>query len=426
MPQNGLAAQGRAVLLVRRFSWGLGDQILSSLTNFTLGLVVARTVSPRDFGAFALVYALYILTDGISQALAGEPLIVRYSACESNVWRAGVRGAVSTALALGVIIGTGCLVGAFLTGGPLRSALLVLGLLLPALLVQDVWRFAFFAEGRGAKAFVNDLVWAIVLFPLVALALWSHLSSLGWLVTIWAGAGAAAAFVGLAQTRILPGGVGEVRAWLKTHSDLAPRFVAEFALSGASANLTPFVIASITKNLAQVAWLRAGQLAFGPLGVLFTGAGIVSVAEGVRLLRRSSASLMRAARVMSLSLAVITVAWGLAMWSLPVRIGTLVLGQNWAGARSVIIPVMVGMAGLALAFGPVTGLRSLAAAKRSLRARVADASLTTCLMVLGTFVNGAIGAAWGSAIAASVRVPIWWWHFLHALSENEETRAKSG
>jgi hypothetical protein len=97
----------------------------------------------------------------------------------------------------------------------------------------------------------------------------------------------------------------------------------------------------------------------------------------------------------------------------------LMLGQNWAGAQSVLIPLTLATASLALAFGPITGLRSLGAAKRSLRARIADATLTTTIMLLGTIVNGAVGAAWGSAVAAGIRVPIWWWQFLRALREHE-------
>jgi len=220
------------------------------------------------------------------------------------------------AVTLGTIVGCGCLMAALLVKGPLLSALLVLGFLLPALLVQDVWRFAFFVQARGAKAFVNDLVWAIVLFPLVGLILSRDLASVCWLMIVWAGAGTAAAIVGFSQTGVLSGGMGAVRTWLNTHRDLAPRFVAEFALAGALRISRCSRSRSIT-SLSQVAWLPAGQLGFGPLGVLFTSAGIVTVAEGVQLLRRSSASLMRARRAISLSLALITIAWGVVMHALP-------------------------------------------------------------------------------------------------------------
>ena len=31
--------------------------------------------------------------------------------------------------------------------------------------MQDGWRLAFFAAGRGADAFINDAAWTLVLFP---------------------------------------------------------------------------------------------------------------------------------------------------------------------------------------------------------------------------------------------------------------------
>ena len=45
--------------------------------------------------------------------------------------------------------------------GPTRMAFLALGVTLPLLMLQDSWRFAFFALGRGSQAFLNDSVWAV-------------------------------------------------------------------------------------------------------------------------------------------------------------------------------------------------------------------------------------------------------------------------
>jgi hypothetical protein len=50
------------------------------------------------------------------------------------------------------------------------AAFVALGLVLPALLLQDSWRYAFFANGQGRKAFLNDAVWAVSLVPAMLLA----------------------------------------------------------------------------------------------------------------------------------------------------------------------------------------------------------------------------------------------------------------
>jgi O-antigen/teichoic acid export membrane protein len=408
--------RGRALAAIGRLSWGLGDQILSSATNFALGLLVARSFPPGEFGAFSVAYAIYVLALGGSRALAGEPLVVRFSDRSPAHWRAGVRSAASMALTVGLVVGGACVgVGLFLSG-PLGVSLLVLGPVLPALLVQDVWRFGFFAQGRGARAFLNDVVWAVALFTALTVVLVSDHSSVGWLVAAWGVGGAAAGFFGVLQTRIVPGGGRRAWSWLRTQRDLAPRFFAEFALSGATSSFSLIAIGAIT-GLAQVAQLRAGQVALGPLNVLFMGAGVVTVAEGVRRLRDSPRALVRSSIRISIALAVLAIAWGLMVLSLPDRIGMSLLGQNWAGARSVILPLSIGSASVGLVFGPVTGLRSLAAAKRSLRARFVDATVTTCMMLAGAAVSGATGAAWGLVFAGAIRTPVWWWEFSRGIGE---------
>jgi hypothetical protein len=42
---------------VRRFGWAFADQLLSSGTNFLLGVLIARSVGVRDLGAFSIAYA---------------------------------------------------------------------------------------------------------------------------------------------------------------------------------------------------------------------------------------------------------------------------------------------------------------------------------------------------------------------------------
>lgn len=60
--------------LLRRshsLGWGVGDQALSSLTNFALGLITARTVTAYEFGAFSLAFATF--TAGLGLARGQHP-----------------------------------------------------------------------------------------------------------------------------------------------------------------------------------------------------------------------------------------------------------------------------------------------------------------------------------------------------------------
>ena len=59
------------------------------------------------------------------------------------------------------------------------------------------------------------------------------------------------------------------------------------------------------------------------------------------------------------------------------------MGRNWAGGRTLLVPLAISATGFALSYGPMTGLRALAAARSSLRARVFDATSTVVLSVSG-------------------------------------------
>jgi O-antigen/teichoic acid export membrane protein len=400
-----------------RFGWGVADQVLSSTTNFVLGLLVARSVAPSDFGAFSLAYATYTLSLGATRSLAGEPLVVRYSWTSSAEWRAGTGCATGTAVALGTVIGLGCVfAGWAVLEGAVRTAFMILGAFLPLLLLQDTWRFAFFARHKGAVAFLNDIVWAIVLFPTLALLLATSRSSIGWLMLAWAAAGSIAALLGALQARLLPGGPRVLHRWLLGQRDLAPRFAGEFAISTGTTQLSLFAIGMVA-GLDQVGRLRAAQVALGPLNVLFMGASMAAVPEGVRLLRASTRRLQRAMRGLSLGLGFAALGWGILAFFVPTGVGKAFLGQNWVGAHSLLIPLTISATAFGLVFGPVVGLRSLAAARRSLRARSLDALMTATASIAGAVLAGAGGAAWGYALTGGVRVPNWWWHFSRGLRE---------
>ena len=99
-----------------------------------------------------------------------------------------------------------CVLGAAaLLSGTTRLAFLALGLTLPGLLLQDSWRFAFFALGRGSQAFLNDVIWAVAMVPALVLScrLTGH-ANVFWFVFAWGAAAAVAAAIGPLQARVVP------------------------------------------------------------------------------------------------------------------------------------------------------------------------------------------------------------------------------
>jgi hypothetical protein len=397
----------------RHTMWGLFDQALSSATNFALSIAVARQVTAPQFGAYSIAFAAYLVALTVSRAIATDPLTIRYSAKEVAAWQAATARAGGTAIAIGLVAGALCLGTAVIVGGDTGAALGPLAVGLPALLLQDAWRYAFFAARRGRDAFLNDLAWTIALAIALVFVATTGSATVGGLVAAWAFGGAAGALFGIGQTGIRP--TARIPEWLREHRDIAPRMAVEgIILSGSQQVL--LVAISLVAGLASVAAVRAGQVLMNALHIATYGVYLAVVPEGVRLLNRSAAGLRRLCVVVAVGLGSISLAWGLVLVVLPDSIGRALLGDTWTPAHGVIVPLAIVTAGAGVQTGAVVGLRALAAARRSLRARSVSSALLFGCGFAGAIVAGANGTAWGMAIGVSIGSLVWWLELTRGLA----------
>jgi O-antigen/teichoic acid export membrane protein len=409
------ARRASGLALARRFSWAFGDQILSSLTNFALGFLVARSVSVQEFGAFSLAFTTYTLALAASRALSTEPLLIRYGHVPREVADRGISSATGMATATGLAVGVCCIVVAALNSGPLASSFLALGTMLPGLLLQDSWRYAFFASERGRSAFLNDLLWAVLLVPGVLLFQANNLDSVGWMVWIWGGTAAIAGVVGMLQSRVLPR-PHRAHRWLIEQRDLAPRFLGEFALSSGTTQTSIYGIGLIA-GLRTVAAIKAAQLMLGPINVIFLGSDLVAVPEAVKTLKTRPHRFLKRIVLLSSTLGVAALMWGVVAFLLPDSIGRQLLGPSWEAGHSIIVPMGLAVAGFGLLVGPMAGIRALEAARRSLRARFKISFLGVVGGLGGAAVAAANGVAWAYAAVAAINIAIYWRELFGALSD---------
>jgi O-antigen/teichoic acid export membrane protein len=411
-----LSARAQQVAL--RAGWGVADQALSSVVNLAVGALVARAVSPASFGAFGLAFSTYLIVLGACRALVAEPLVVRFSAREDDEWRSATRAATGAALALGIAAGAGCLLVGLAAGGVFGGALLALGVVLPGLVLQDTWRFAFFAAGRGRHAFMNDLAGAAALPALAVLSETTH--AVGLFVLAWGAAGTCAALVGAVQARVAPAPLAGPN-WIRSQRDLALPYLGEFTALGAG-EAALFGVAGLA-GLAAAGALRAGQILVGPLRVLFMGVRLAAVPEGVRLLRDPRSNPRAAAVRLSAGLAGVALAWGALLTLLPPSLGESLVGRSWGEARHVMVPLALAMAGTGAVTGALVGLRALAAARRSLLSRVLVTPFMVAATIAGAAVAGAPGTAWAIAAVTWLSLGLWWRQFLAALAERQPGEA---
>jgi O-antigen/teichoic acid export membrane protein len=406
-------ARGGVPGIVGRFGWGLADQVFSSLSNFALTFLVARSVDVPGFGVFALAFAVYLTALGLGRAAITSPLSIRYST-RPEEWHEATRAAAGAALVLGTGLGLLCAVVGWLIGGELRPPLLVLGVLLPALLLQDSWRFAFFAHAKGHHAFANDVVWAVTVLPLVAALSASGADEPAVFIAAWGGTAAIASAVGAYQARAVPQ-PARAMGWWRQHRDLSDWFVGEFAAIRGPGQLANFWIAGFL-GLGAVGALRAGNVLMGPVNTVLMGLVLVAVPEGAKTLATGPARLERTMLLISGGLTALAGAWGAALLLLPDAVGTELLGATWDPTQTIIVPLSLRGALMGAAVGFTSGLRALSAGRETFRARV----YVTALGLSGVFAGAVIsrsasGVVWGQVAAASLSLFVWWRAFRRAL-----------
>ncbi|MGW3567326.1 hypothetical protein ACWDSL_26300 [Streptomyces sp. NPDC000941] len=400
--------------MVGRLSWGLADQAASSLSNFAVGVYVARSLGPAAFGVFSLAWVTYGVVLNVSRGLATDPLVVRFSGVPDTSWRGAVARSSGTALGVGTALGAACLVVGLALGGSVGTAFAVLGVMLPALLLQDAWRFAFFAAGTGRKAFVNDLVWGVALVPAMVVA--ARVGSVAAFVLAWGASAAVAAAYGCLQSGIRPRMAG-ARGWLRAQRDLGYRYLVEnVSLSGAS-QLRAYGLGAIV-GLGAVGAVRGAELLMGPFLAVLMGLSLVTVPEAARVLRQAPHRLGTFCLLLGGGQAAAALLWGAPLLLVPDRLGELVLGGVWHSAAELIVPITFGVAGAGLGTGAAAGLRALGAARRSLRCQLFASACYVGGGLGGAAVAGTVGSAWGVAAATVSSSAVWWLQLRSALREH--------
>lgn len=389
-----------------RAAWGVADQAVSSLTQLGVAVLAARSLSPDDFGGFAAAVAVYLLALAVGRALCGEVLTVRHAGTAA---RAAAPASMGAAVVVGAVLGLACVAAGVSIGGPFGESAVVIGAALPLLLLQDAVRYVWAAKGEPIGAFVVDVLWVVLLAIGTAVAGSTSDLTPTTVALAFAASGALSAVAGVLWLRQAPR-VSSARRWLRDGSDLGGRFTIELLVSQGAGQLLVAGV-GLVAGAADAGAMRGVQVLFGPLTVLLVGVRFAAVPEGARLAARSGdpgaavtrrSAQLSAAFVASAGLALVVLAL------LPDRVGEAVLGDTWAAAELLVVPWGIFMGWQALLEGASIGLRSLAAAVRSLRAALTGTLVTLAAGVGGAAVDGVRTGTWVLAGAGAFSAAIWW------------------
>jgi hypothetical protein len=265
-------------------------------------------------------------------------------------------------------------------------------------------------------------VWAVAQVVLIAAVLLLHHRSTPAFILAWGLAANVAAVAGSIQSGIVPR-PGSTGRWFHRNRDIAPRYVAEFAARNA-ANAGSMYLTAVFGGLSAAGALRGAQVVLGPLNILNMGLTAPAVTEAVRISRRSPRRMLHVVVALASALVLIAFAWGAVMYLIPSSIGHQLLKRSWDPAHSVVLPYAAVMAAAGSLTGATVGLRALAAAKRSLNARLVTGALSLACTTVGAYVDNAAGAAAGLALGLWIGSILWWVSLRAQVAETERARAQ--
>jgi O-antigen/teichoic acid export membrane protein len=393
---------------LRRTAWmgrsvTLADQVLSSVSNLLVVVLVARAVDPTTFGQFVLGYSVLTLTLGLSRAYFGSRVSLAPDLQEARrLTGALVAGmlVLSPLVALAVLA-----VSTLATNGQAPLICAVVAVATPIVCVQDVLRFGAAAGGRPAAALLSDGAWILVMAVPFALSL--RLGAVGALI-LWAGASALALSVALIAFRERPrwrAGVRELRRRENVGASLTVGAVATM-----SATLLVLLVVSNTLGPAAAGSLRGASTAMGPVNVLlaFTALGITPM-----LVRRARHGDQRFCTAVAAVLVGLVLAWGALLLLLPERVGTAAFGSSWAGIRSVVTFTVVEYVFVAVGAAAFLGLKVRQRAGDLIRSRTLAAAVTVVAGAAAAgYVGDVVAVAAGLAVSALFMAATAWFLLL--------------
>jgi len=392
----GLRGLGRA-------GWNLADQVLSALTNFALSLIVARNVSAEAFGQFSVAFLVFSLMIGVQRALVGLPLNIRFSKATGSSRVDVAHRALAAVLWITLPISAALLVFSAFLPDNARAPWLALAILLPFLITQDICRMMFLAWGKPQLATLNDAIWAVAQFGLIALLLSRQVVSAASMIAAWGIAAGVAAAVGLVQLRALP----RFRSgldWLKSTWGQSKYLLSNYVLDVGTFQ-GGILLFGFYLGVSDIGAIRAAQVLTGPLAVVAVAASTFAIPEISR--RGLPPRPMAVAGVLSAIMVTVSLLYVTVLLLVPSDVGTQLLGDTWTGARTVLLPVAMTAVVSAAKLGPTVLVFGLGHTDRTTRLILTLAISGVAFMLVGAVTFGVLGLAWGMCAAQAVVVPLW-------------------
>ncbi len=377
----------------------LADQMISSASNFMLGVIIARAGGADALGTFGVAFLVWLGVVGANRALVTEPMTVTGSTDPRDAQIP--EGLLATiVLAAAVAVGLGGVGLGLQLAGLKGTPLIALAIWIPSLLAQDYCRCMAFRMRRPDHALISDATFALVQVAVsgALFAIGSHSTSA--FVAAWglgATAGAVAGILANGTRLRLRGGLSHLRV-------LWPRsrwFLAEFG-TAFPADQGYLLLLPVLLGTEQFGYYRSGTGLVGPLVVILIAGGNIGLPESVRRLREQGLDgLARYAKGLTAAVLGITLLYCGVVAVFAETALRLVYGPQFADAATVTRLIAAQYVFMALSFGFGQAVKAAGQMRLLWASRAVSAVLSIGSVIILARGLGLIGAGLASMTAGA-------------------------
>lgn len=387
-----------------RFGFTAIDQGVSSVSNFAVGVVVARIAGIAALGAYSLAYVAWLLLADLHRSFVTDPMAI-----EGDLHQHDAKQHIRIGLTAELALGTGMAFGLAGLGLLLLACgqhsygicFVALAPWLPVLLSQDYWRWVSFMSATPGRALANDLVFDAAQAIGLAVFILAGFRSSVVAIEAWGLGAAVGALFGLWQYSVLPAAKGGIRR-LRSRWPLS-KWLSSGSVTTWGATQSYVVLTGVMLGPVSLGGLRAAlSLVSGPSGVLLQTGGSIGLPEASRALReRGWPGLRRVERIVTLAGMVSVGLIGLVVVLFGSQILALLYGHQFARFAGVADVLALSFFSATVALGAVLCLKTTKLTRFVFRKSAISLIVGVIGVVVLVPIFGVIGAAW-SAVARSV------------------------
>ncbi len=399
------------------------DQGVSSLSNFAVGVAVARVAGVAALGEYSLAYAAWLIVAATHRSLITDPMAIENDVNKPDAafhMRAGLAAELVLGMASAALFG---IVGFILLAAGQHAFGIVFVAFAPwqpFLVAQDYWRWVAFMKAKPGKALSNDAIFDIFQAAVFVLLVVAGDRSSVLAIVAWGVGAIVAALFGLWQFSVRPtlrGGMKRMRVrW-----GLSKWLLAGSTAASGSTQAGTILVAALLGPAGTGGFRAASTLVSGPTNVLVQAGGSIGLPEAARGLRdRGWPGLRRVERLITVGGVASVGPIVVIVLIFSKQLMGIIYGDKFTSYASIADIVAISLLVSAFRLGAILALKTTKQTRliyhTTIVALVSSLGLTALLASL----YGVIGAAWaalGSAVIVTVQTLVLHWR--HSRPEAE-------